>query len=129
MAKIRTLVKIEQGVPVPTFRYRYRSTRIDQNPSGTGTTLFGTGTGPQECPEIVFFFPFSIFCYPKPTLYFIHTSKPFPIPLVTSFLFNLSFNTYLTSKIFHEYLPNNSNMGHNPYTIQIQRFVRVCSKP
>ena len=120
MAKIRTLVKIEQGVP-----------HLFRTCTGTGSVLEGcTGRyrskvyryrSPENAqrPECVFFFHFSIFFHPKPTLYFLHTSKSFPISLVTSFLFNSSFNTYLYfKKIFHEFLPNNSNMGYDPYTNQ-----------
>ena len=52
---------------------------------------------------------------------------------------NSSYNIFSTQiiiqyisffKTFHDFIPkNNSNMGHNPYTYQIQKFVRVCSNP
>ena len=80
--------------------------------------------------QICFFLPFfSLFLIPNSISYFIYTSKPFHIHFVTSFLFNSSSNTYLYFKIYHELLSNNSNMGYDPYTNQIQGFVRVCSNP
>ena len=102
MAKILTRVQNRTlgtgtnfSVPVP----------VDQNTYGTGTTLFGTGTTPQKCPEMVVFLPFFHIFPPKPTQYSIHSSKSLHIHLVTSILLKSSFNTYLTSKTYHELLP------------------------
>ena len=99
------------------------------NTYGTGTTLFGTSNTPRNRLEMVIFLPFFHIFPPKPTQSSIHTSKPLHIHLVTSILLKSSFNTYLSSKPFMNYSQNNSNMGHNPYTNQTQRFVRVCSNP
>ena len=60
----------------------------------------------RKCPKCVFFSHFFIFLIPNSTLYFKHTSKPFHMSLVTSFLLNSSFNTYLLSTIYHELLSN-----------------------
>ena len=59
-----------------------------------------------ENAQNVYFLPFSIFLIPNSTLYFIHTSKPFHIHLVTSIILNSSFNTYLNSKTYHDLLSN-----------------------
>ena len=108
MAKILTLVQNRTlgagtnfSVPVP----------VDQNHYGTGTTLFGTGTKPRKCPEIVVFLPFFHIFLPKPTQYSIYTSKPLHIHLITSILLKSSFNTYLTPKTYHELLPKQLTYG------------------
>ena len=59
----------------------------------------------EKCPECVFSPIFHALFHPKPNLYFIYTSKSFPIHLGISFLFNSSFISYLLSKSFHEFLP------------------------
>ena len=99
MANIPTLVKIEQGVP-HLFRTCTGTGSVHEGCTDTGPRC--TGTGLQKCPECVFFSHFSIFFHPKPTLYFIHTSKPFHIHLEISFLLKSSFTTYLLSKSYHE---------------------------
>ena len=58
------------------------SVPVDQNTYGTGTTLFGTGTNPRKCPEMVVFLSFFHIFLPKSTQYSIHTSKPLHIHLV-----------------------------------------------
>ena len=95
----------------------------------TGTLLFMYRYTFRNLPRLCIFSLFSILLIPNSILYFIYTSKPFHIHFVTSFLFNSSFNTYLYFKIYHELLSNNSNMGYDPYTNQIQGFFRVCSNP
>ena len=81
MAKIRTLVKIEK-----------------QSTTCTGTT-------PRILPKMCVFLPFFYMLIPKSTQYFLYTSKSLQIHLEISILFNSSFITYLSSKIFHEFLP------------------------
>ena len=41
---------------------------------------------------------------------------------------HLSMDIFLPNS-FMNHFKNHSNMGYNPYTNQIQRFVNVCSKP
>ena len=103
MAKIRKLVEIEQGVP-----HMFRTC------TGTCLVLEGctstcprcTGTCHSKMPRMCVFVPFFHIFPPNSTLYFIHTSKPFQIHLVTSIILNFSFNTYLNSKTYHELLSN-----------------------
>ena len=73
MAKIRTLVKIEQGVPVQVGQkqpdpklyryssnlYRHRFSKNDQNLNCTGTGPRCTGTGPPKMPRNGIFHHFS----------------------------------------------------------------------
>ena len=83
----------------------------------------------EKFPECVFSPIFPYFST-QSTLYSIYTSRPLQIHLVISFILKSSFNTYLSSKPFMIFFSkNNSNMGHNPYTNQIQGFVKVCSSP
>ena len=100
-----------------------QNTKTGQNRAGcTGTGLTSTGTGsvlltctgtgsrctgtghPKMLRMCVFVSFFHIFL-PHSTLYSINTSKPLQIHLIISFLLKLSFITYLSSKIFHEFLP------------------------
>ena len=97
MTKILTLVQnrtlgtgTNLSVPVP----------VDQNQYGTGTTLFGIGTKPRKCPEIVVFLPFFHIFPPKPTQYSIHI-KATPYS---------SCNLYSTQIIF-QYLSFTKNLG------------------
>ena len=109
--------------------YRYMLAKNDQNTRCIGTCSGCTGTCHEKCPECVFFSHFSIFFHPKPTLYFIHTSKPFHIHLMTSIILKSSFNTSLISKILHELLSTHSNMGYDLYITLTCKLVRVYSKP
>ena len=88
MAKIRMLVKTEK-----------------HNTTCTGTALTCTGTAPRILLIMCVFLPFFHMLIPKSTQYSIYTSKPLQIHLEISILLNSSFITYLSSKIFHEFLP------------------------
>ena len=105
--------------------YRYMLAQNDKNLTCSSTCSRCTGTCHQKIPKMCFFLPFFHIFLPNSTLYFIHTSKPLQFILKSLFLFKLSFITYHYSKIFHEFPPNNSNMGHNPYTNKTQGFVKV----
>ena len=102
MAKIRTLVQIEQGVP-----------HLFRTCTGTGLVLEGcTGTGPKvyqyrspKMPRMCVFLPFFHMLIPKSTQYSIYTSRPLQIHLIISIFLNSSFITYLSSKLFHEFIP------------------------
>ena len=109
--------------------YRYMLAKNDQNTRCTGTCSRCTGTCHPKMPRLCVFVPFFHIFLPKSTLYIKYTSKPLQIQLMISFLLNLSFNTYPSSKHFMIFSQNNSNMGYNPYTYQIQEFVRVYSNP
>ena len=94
MAKIRTLVIIEQGVP-----------HLFRTCTSTGSVLEGcTGTSPPKMPRMCVFLPFFHMLIPKSTQYFINTSRPLQFTLKSLFLLKSSFITYLSSKIFHEFL-------------------------
>ena len=86
--------------------YRYTLVKNDQNPKCTGTGSKCTGTGDPKMPRMCIFVPYFHILLPKSTPYFIHTSKPFQIHLVTSIILNSSFNTYLNSKTYHDLLSN-----------------------
>ena len=109
--------------------YRYTLAKNDQNPKCTGTCSRCTGTCHPKVPRMCVFVTFFHILILKSTIHFKHTSKPFHISLVTSFLLNSSFKTYHSSKSIMNFFQNLSNMGYNPYTIQSQGFVRVYSKP
>ena len=102
MSKLRTLVKIDQGVP-----------HLFRTCTGTGSVLEGytstgprcTGTGPPKMPRMCVFLPFFHILIPKSTQYSINTSRPLQFILKSLFLLKSSFITYLSSKIFHEFLP------------------------
>ena len=96
MAKIRTLVKTEQGVP-HLFRTCTGTGSILEGCTGTG--LWCTGTGHRKMPRMCVFLPFFHMLIPKSTQYSINTSKPLQIHLVISFLLKLSFNTPLMNYI------------------------------
>ena len=72
----------------------------------TGTHSRCTGTHDPKMPRMCVFLTFFHTLLPNSTLYFKHTSKPFHMSLVTSFLLNSSINTYLISTINHELLSN-----------------------
>ena len=133
MAKIRKLVrtgKAEQGVPVHslmcTGTHWPKMTRTQSVPVQVQSVPVQVS---EKCLKCVFSPIFHALFHPKPNLYFIYTSKSFQIHLVSSVILKSSFNGYLSSKFFHEFLQNHSNMGYDPYTNQVPRFVRVCSKP
>ena len=91
--------------------YRYMLAQNDQNLTCTGTCSRCTGTCSRctgtchpKMPRMCVFVPFFHILLPNSTLYFIHTSKPFHIHLVISFLLKSSFTSYLLSKIYHELL-------------------------
>ena len=98
MAKLRTLVKTEHGVPIQVSTGSVLE-------SCTGTGLRCTGTGHRKMPRMCVFLPFFHMLIPKSTQYSINTSKPLQIHLIISILLNSSFITYLSSKLFHEFLP------------------------
>ena len=87
MAKIRRLVKTEK-----------------QNATCTGT-------GAQIFPIMWVFLHFFHIFSPKSTQYSIYSSKPLHIHLEVSIILNSSFNTYLSSKFFHESLPKQLSYG------------------
>ena len=88
-----------------------------------------SGTGPEICPECGFFFPFSIYCYPNQlnTLYTLQNHSNF---ILKSQFYSIHLSLHIFLQNFSmNFSQNHSNMGHNPYTNQIQGFVRVCSNP
>ena len=102
MAKIRTLVKIEQGI-LHLFCTCIGTGSVLEGCTGTGPRC--TGTGPPKMPRMCVFLPFFHMWIPKSTQYSINTSKPLQFILKSLFLLKSSFITYLSSKIFHEFLP------------------------
>ena len=86
--------------------YRYMLAQNDQNLTCTGTCSRCTSTCHRKLPRLCVFVPFFHILLPNSTLYFIHTSKPFQIHLVTSIILNSSFNTYLNPKTYHDLLSN-----------------------
>ena len=58
-----------------------------------------------KMPRMCVFLTFFHILIPKSTQYSIYTSKPLQIYLVIFFLLKSSFITYLSSKIFHDFLP------------------------
>ena len=96
MAKIRTLVKTEQGVP-HLFHTCTGTGSVLEGCTGTGSRC--TGTGHRKMPRMCVFLPFFHMLIPKSTQYSINTSKPLQIHLVISFLLKLSFNTPLMNSI------------------------------
>ena len=86
MTKIRTLVKIEQGVP-----------HLFRTCTSPGSRC--TSTGHRKMPRMCVFLPFFHMLMPKSTQYSINTLKPLQIHLVISFLLKLSFNTPLMNSI------------------------------
>ena len=97
MAKLRTLVKTEQGVP-HLFRTCTGTGSVLEGCTGTGSRC--TGTGYRKMPRMCVFLPFFHMLIPKSTQYSINTSKPLQIHLVLiSFLLKLFFNTLLMNSI------------------------------
>ena len=122
MAKIRTLVKTKKqsttctgtGSVLEAVPHLFRTC------TGTGSVLKGcTCTDPKvyryrspKMPRMCVFLPFFHMLIPKSTLYSIYTSKSLQIHqngglelhihLITSILLKSSFNTYVSSKTFHE---------------------------
>ena len=94
--------------------YRYTLAKNDQNPKCTGTCSRCTGTLHPKMPRMCIFSPFSCTFIHGSLLYFLHTSKSFHIALVTYFLLNSSFNTYLISKTYHGILPKQFEYGSHP---------------
>ena len=88
MAKIRKLVETEK-----------------QNTTCTGTALTCTGTGARILPRMWAFLHFFHILLPKSSQYSIYTLKPLQIHLEISIILKSSFNTYLLSKTFHDFLP------------------------
>ena len=109
--------------------YRYKLAKNDQNRNCTGTSLNCTYTIHPKMPRMVFSPIFSCLIIHGSLLHFLHTSKSFQIHFVISFLFKSSSNSYLLSNLSMNLSQYNSNMGYHPYTNQVPRFVRVCSKP
>ena len=79
--------------------YRYMLAQNDQNLTCTDTCSRCTGTCHRKMPRMCVFLPFFHIFPPNSTLYFIHTSKPFHIPLITSIILKSSFNTPLMNSI------------------------------
>ena len=125
-SKLRTEQQVYRYTPKV---YRYTLAKNDQKRKCTDTFSKCTGTSHPKCLKMCVFSPFSCTFPSQTNLYFIYTSKPFPIHLGISFLFNSSFNTYLSQEPIINVFKNYSNMGYDPYTNQAPRFVRVCSKP
>ena len=112
MVKIRTLVKIEK-----------------QNATCTGTALTCTGTAPRILPRMWVFLHFFHIFLPKSTQYSIYTSNHSKF-ILKSQLYSIHLSLHIFLQNFSmNFSQNHSNMGHNPYTNQIQGFVRVCSNP
>ena len=85
--------------------YPYTLAKNDQNLKCTDTCSRCTGTHHRKMPRVCVLVPFFHILILNSTLHFKHTSNPFPIHLGISFLFNSSFNSYHSSKIFHEFPP------------------------
>ena len=101
--------------------YRYTLAKNDQKRKCTGTLSKCTGTSHPKCLKMCvfsnqFYTSNTHLIHFQFTLESLFYSIPLPILI-------------FTSKIYHGLLSHNSNMGYDPYTNQIQGFVRVCSNP
>ena len=126
MAKLRTLVKIEQGVP-HLFRTCTGTGLVLEGCTGTGSRC--TGTGYRKMPRMCVFLPFFHMLIPKSTQYSINTSKPLQIHLVISFLLKLSFNTLLMNSIELKHAFYSSLIQGLGFTQPIFRNLGFLSKP
>ena len=109
--------------------YRYKLVKNDQNRSCTGTNSNCTGTSHSGMPRMCVFSHFSILLISN-HFYTSNTHQNNSKFTLESLLYSnhLSILIFLPNS-FMNHFKNHSNMGYNPYTNQIQRFVKVCSKP
>ena len=83
----------------------------------------------EKCPECVFSPIFMHFSIPNQIYTSYTLQNHFKFILYPQLYSNhLSMDIFLPNS-FMNHFKNHSNMGYNPYTNQIQRFVKVCSKP
>ena len=116
-AKYKTWPEQENQNKVYRYKsnmYRYKLAKNDQNRNCTSTSSTCTSTSLRKVPRMCVFTHFSCTYIHGSLLYFLHTSKPFPIHLGIPFLFNLSFISHLLSIPFHEFLPNSFQHGSQP---------------
>ena len=109
--------------------YRYTLAKNDQKTKCTGTCSKCTGTNHQKLPRMCVFHPFFHILIPN-QLYTSNTHQDHSKIILESLFYSIPLSiSYISSNFFHEFHQNHSNMGYDPYTNQIPRFVRVCSKP
>ena len=109
--------------------YRYKLAKNDQNQHCTGTSSNFTGTFTRKCPKMCVFSHFSMLLTPN----HFYTSNTHQNNSKFT-LESLFYSIHLSFLIFFQNLymnlsQYNSNMGYHPYTNQVPRVVRVCSKP
>ena len=132
MAKIRNWSKQENQNRLYRYKsnlYRYKLAKNDQNRSCTGTSSNCTSTSLRKVPRMCVF-PIFHALSSMDHSYTSYTHQNHSKLTLESLLYSnhLSILIFLPNS-FMNHFKNHSNMGDNPYTNQIQRFVKVCSKP
>ena len=109
--------------------YRYNLAKNDQKRKCTGTSSNCTGTSHPKCPKMCVFSHFSI-CFNPNQLYTPYTPQNHFKFILYPQLYSIYHSILLLfQRPIMNFFKNHSNMGLNPYTYQIHKFIRVCSNP